>query len=83
MPGAPISGEPQQQLCVACHEAVGRDLANGSGLHGRHPDASGATGAQCQTCHAEHEGRNAETLEFSWDVFDHQLTDFPRLNFSL
>ncbi len=71
---SPLDDRPQEALCVTCHEGVGEDLANGTGLHGLHPEV--AVG-ECQRCHREHEGREATTLEFDWQRFDHDQTDFP------
>lgn len=66
--------QTQVALCVVCHSEVGADLSAGTGLHGRLPEVADN---QCQLCHAEHEGRDAESLEFDWTSFDHNLTDFP------
>ena len=73
---APQADTPQLQLCVVCHENVGEDLMNGTGLHGLHPDVADN---ECQICHAEHEGRDAVGLKFDMSSFDHSLTDFPLL----
>ena len=70
----PLGEQDQLTLCVACHEEVGADVAAGTGLHGR---LSLAPDAQCQSCHREHLGRDAHTLAFDWQLFDHAQTDFP------
>ena len=70
---APLDDEPQYKLCVACHESVGTDLVDKRGLHGKHPKVSTS---ECQSCHREHKGRDAKTLEFDWANFDHRATDF-------
>jgi hypothetical protein len=73
---SPLEEVTQQALCTTCHEDVGADMAAGIGFHGRHPDVGAA---ECQSCHGEHEGRDAATLKFEMDSFDHGRTDFPLL----
>ena len=73
---SPLEDVSQASLCVACHENVGDDLQRGLGFHGKHGDVAGN---ECQLCHAEHKGLDAETLEFDWDGFSHADTDFPLL----
>ena len=71
---APVSDQTQNELCVVCHDRVGQDIDSNTGFHGRHPLVASD---ECQVCHAEHEGRDAETLAFDWSDFEHTLTDFP------
>ena len=66
--------ETQDALCGSCHIDVQRDRATGDGYHGLHPDAASS---DCFSCHQEHEGRNAEAVQFSPAAFDHAFTDFP------
>ncbi|MFK7916015.1 MAG: cytochrome c3 family protein [Pseudomonadales bacterium] len=73
---APMTETPQATLCTACHEDVGVDLSSASGFHGKHPDVGTQ---QCQSCHREHKGRDADTLNFPMATFDHSNTDFPLL----
>ncbi|MGI9326780.1 MAG: hypothetical protein ACR2PZ_16290 [Pseudomonadales bacterium] len=73
---APATEETQQQLCAACHEEVVTDLVSGTGFHGKHPAVAQQ---ECQVCHIEHEGRDAQTLNFDMDNFNHAQTDFPLL----
>lgn len=73
---SPLEEVTQQALCTTCHEDVGTDMSAGTGFHGRHPAVADA---QCQSCHGEHEGRDAQTLKFPMDSFDHGKTDFPLL----
>ena len=70
----PLGESTQAQLCFACHEEVGADHESGSGFHGGIPYQADS---QCQSCHREHLGRDAQTLNFDWVSFDHGDTDFP------
>ncbi|MEM1435935.1 MAG: cytochrome c3 family protein [Pseudomonadota bacterium] len=70
---SPVDQQPQTTLCTSCHVEVGQDLKSGSGYHGLHPKVQVG---ECQACHAEHEGRDAEMSRFPLLPFDHMLTDF-------
>jgi hypothetical protein len=65
----------QPQLCLACHKDIAADVGARRGFHGRLSGAS--TSLQCQACHSEHLGRDADIVKFSRDQFDHARTDFP------
>ncbi len=65
--------ERQRALCLECHKDVAADLAAATGFHGR---MRGAREGQCQACHSEHRGRNADIINLSRVSFDHALTDF-------
>ena len=73
---SPGSDRAQRDLCMDCHENVGRDVAEGQGFHGRNPKARAE---DCATCHTDHEGRDAQIVLFSRGGFDHEYTDFPLL----
>ena len=62
----------QRQLCLDCHKDMAGDVAAKSGFHGR-----AVARAQCNACHTEHKGRNADTVGFAPEAFDHARTDFP------
>jgi hypothetical protein len=64
----------QRSLCLACHEEIAEDLNGGLGFHSRSRLA--ATG-QCNSCHPDHKGRDANILGLSNATFDHALTDYP------
>jgi hypothetical protein len=64
----------QRSLCLACHKEIDEDLTDGLGFHSRSPLA--ATG-QCNSCHPDHKGRDANNLGLSDATFDHALTDYP------
>lgn len=63
----------QRQLCLDCHEDVALDVNNGTGYHGRHPDAQDV---KCASCHTDHLGRDADIVDLDEDTFDHSFTDF-------
>jgi hypothetical protein len=63
----------QRMLCLDCHEKVASDLDTGTGFHGRQPDAETV---ECSSCHAEHNGRDADLLGLQPSHFDHEMTDF-------
>lgn len=69
----PFRKRGQQQLCLDCHTSLAGDLARHEGFHGRSP---GVAAAECQHCHTEHEGRDADIVLLDRETFDHQLTDF-------
>lgn len=60
----------QSRLCADCHKEVGRDLAAGTGYHGRTKDKP------CSHCHTEHKGRQADIAAFDKQAFAHDRTDF-------
>lgn len=62
----------QRQLCLDCHDDVAADVAAKNGFHGRK-----AATAQCNACHSEHKGRNADIVGLAPEAFDHKSTDFP------
>jgi hypothetical protein len=68
--------EKQSELCFVCHKEVRADLATRSGFHGRSPDVAKA---ECSSCHAEHEGRDAAITSLDVSKFAHEHTDFPLL----
>ena len=69
---APFQAEAQADLCIDCHREVGDDIRDSAGFHGR---AAGAAQAECNSCHGEHEGRDADVVGLDRAAFDHDLTD--------
>lgn len=61
------------QLCLNCHAPVGKDIRAHTGFHGRSP---GVANSECRLCHSEHQGRNADILQFNPANFQHVHTDF-------
>jgi len=64
----------QRDLCFKCHEPVGQDIAAGTGFHGHLGEGTSLT---CRTCHAEHQGAEADILGLVPESFDHDRSDFP------
>jgi hypothetical protein len=54
-------------LCQDCHLEIARQRADASGLHGLLPDTG-----KCQTCHREHQGRDAVLTAVSFANVDHE-----------
>jgi hypothetical protein len=75
--------EKQSELCYVCHKDIRADLVSKSGLHGRHPDVvaavGGVAGAECSSCHTEHDGRDADITGLDPKKFEHMHTNFPLL----
>jgi len=61
----------QDKLCTDCHKAIGQDLANKTGYHGRMQEKK-----ECKECHADHKGRNAIIVHLDEKQFDHKFTDY-------
>lgn len=64
----------QTSLCLDCHKDIAADMKTRGGFHGRLPNAETL---QCQGCHSEHLGRDADIVKLVAEQFDHQRTDFP------
>ena len=61
----------QNKLCADCHKAVGKDIAEKRGFHGRIKEQK-----DCKECHTEHKGRAAKIVVFDTTKFDHAQTDY-------
>ena len=66
----------QKQLCMDCHEPIGQDVLKETGFHGKNRKAFSS---DCNTCHADHKGRDASIIWLDKDRFDHKDTDFSLL----
>jgi hypothetical protein len=64
----------QTALCMSCHKDIAADAQKRRGYHGR---LATIAVAQCQGCHTEHKGRDADIVKFLPEQFDHERTDFP------
>ena len=62
------SGQPQR--CLDCHKEVAGDVRARTGFHGRLKEL------QCNLCHTEHKGRDANIVVLDEKAFDHTQTDF-------
>jgi hypothetical protein len=65
-----LSRKKMADRCLACHENVGKQLADGLSLHGKF-----SNGRECRECHTEHKGAHAAITDFG--QFDHAVTAFP------
>lgn len=63
----------QRSLCLDCHDTIAADIDASLGYHGR--GESIRTG-ECESCHTEHQGRDADIVKLNTQAFDHELTDF-------
>ena len=62
-----------ESLCIDCHEDIAADRQSKSGFHGKSgPSATDA----CNTCHKDHEGRDADMTGLFKDAFNHDATNF-------
>lgn len=66
--GKEISGKK----CLTCHKEITSAI---DAKHGYHFTVAAR---QCVACHKEHLGRDAKTILFDKDAFDHSLTGFRR-----
>lgn len=66
--------ERQSELCLGCHKEIAADVRRSGGFHGRMANAG--TAGQCQACHSEHQGRDADIVHMDVTQFDHRRTDF-------
>jgi hypothetical protein len=64
----------QNGKCIACHKAVGTDIARGQGYHGKFAPAR--TGA-CKTCHSDHKGRGFGLVRLDRANFNHAFSNYP------
>ncbi len=64
----------QADLCVECHEEVGKDRNDRTGFHGIF---AAAQRSECVVCHTDHEGRGADIVPVDAGIFDHSFSDFP------
>jgi hypothetical protein len=72
--------QKQSELCYVCHEDIRADVVTKSGYHGLHPEVARAKpGAECSSCHTEHDGRQADITGLDPKTFQHLHTNFPLL----
>lgn len=58
------------EKCLACHKEVKSDVEGKRSFHGK------IDAGRCETCHAEHKGRNNSLIDFNMEKFDHQQAEF-------
>src|SRR3990167_1363700 len=71
---ADFENQEQRGLCLDCHDKISEDLLNTKGFHGKQP---GVANSECRICHSEHQGRDADIVQFNSHGFNHLMTDFP------
>lgn len=69
-----FSKASQSNLCLKCHRTVAGDLKKMKGYHGLSKEVKGK---ECQQCHTDHKGREADIVLLDKEVFDHRISDFP------
>jgi len=62
----------QAGLCTQCHQDVGAQMADHTGVHGAIQNP-----VECRACHPDHRGRNFEMVQYARQYFDHAKTQFP------
>lgn len=70
----PFKKSSQRRLCLDCHKKVAEDVSKKIGYHGL---SKGVGETECNHCHTEHKGREANVVLLGKEVFDHRSTDFP------
>ncbi|TAK02613.1 MAG: cytochrome C [Candidatus Manganitrophaceae bacterium] len=58
------------EKCLACHKEVQRDIEGKKSFHGK------IDAPRCETCHAEHKGRENSLIDFKKEKFDHTQAEF-------
>ena len=69
----PFSRKSQTRLCLDCHKEIAADRTTSKGFHGRQPDAAKQ---ECNHCHTDHKGRDADIVQLDRETFNHALTNF-------
>ncbi len=70
---APFSSGAQTGLCLDCHKDTRTDRQTKRGFHGRDPEA---VKQECNHCHTDHIGRDADIVLMDPETFQHGFTDF-------
>jgi hypothetical protein len=65
---------PQGTLCLDCHAAIAKEIAEKSGVHSLIKNVQ-----TCRACHPEHKGKDFDGVQPALARFDHTQTTF-RLN---
>jgi len=69
----PFEKSAQSEVCKSCHDHanIAKDIETDHGYHSR------VKKQECNDCHTEHKGRDADIAAFDHKKFDHKLTDYP------
>jgi hypothetical protein len=68
----PFSRKSQTRRCLDCHKEIAVDRTTSRGFHGRQPD----TKQECNHCHTDHKGRDADIVQLDRETFNHAFTTF-------
>jgi len=71
---ASFSRASQSARCLDCHKEIAKDRSDHVRFHGKDRFASLQ---DCNHCHVDHKGRDADIRPFSRAGFDHDLTAYP------
>ncbi len=69
----PFSRRSQSRLCLSCHKDTAADRLTGRGFHGRQSEAMKQ---DCNHCHTDHQGRDADIVQLDRETFNHAFTNF-------
>lgn len=70
---SPFAKQSITERCLDCHDTIAADRNRKQGFHGQSP---AAISGNCETCHTDHEGRDADITGLLPDSFDHAHTRF-------
>ena len=70
---SPFTPKAQDDLCLACHKDIAKDVREKHGLHGLRKDVAATP---CRQCHADHKGRDADIIQLDKSIFNHGATNF-------
>jgi hypothetical protein len=68
-----FSKKSQSLLCRDCHKKIDADIRQKRGFHGM----GKAGDADCNHCHTDHKGRDADIIQMEAETFNHDDTDYP------
>jgi hypothetical protein len=69
----PFSRKSQTRLCLACHKEIAADRSANGKFHGRQRNA---VKQDCNHCHTDHKGRDADIVQLDRETFNHAFTNF-------
>jgi len=69
----PFSRQSQTSLCLDCHTEISADRSAERGFHGRQVEAAKQ---ECNRCHTDHKGRQADIVSLDRETFDHDDTNY-------
>lgn len=72
-----FSRKSQTRLCLDCHKDTAADRTTSKRFHGRQPDAAKQ---ECNHCHTDHKGRDADIVQLDRETFNHAFTNFELRN---